>query len=221
MHLVITLIIDQSWIKARKDTKEATCSRAIVSSSNLKKIKFTKCRQARPTGFGVLRRPPPYRCYPVDGLRLGLRVLIRLIFICWHRCPVQPAPRPRLSVTVGLRVGLSDHRVPESDSGSAHWHTAAAMTVPQCGMGRGLTTDERAGTDTLSEASWLGWLAFHCDWHKSPWRSYASRGRRRGADSDSWPWPLLSCCGGLLWCQCRGCSQPEFETRNLNLKVYY
>ena len=69
MHLVITLIIDQSWIKARKDTKEATCSRAIV-------------RQARPTGFGVLRRPPPYRCYPVDGLRLGLRVLIRLIFIC-------------------------------------------------------------------------------------------------------------------------------------------
>jgi hypothetical protein len=154
MHLVITLIIDQSWIKARKDTKEATCSRAIVSSSNLKKIKFTKCRQARPTGFGVLRRPPPYRCYPVDGLRLGLRVLIRLIFICWHRCPVQPAPRPRLSVTVGLRVGLSDHRVPESDSGSAHWHTAAAMTVPQCGMGRGLTTDERAGTDTLSEASW-------------------------------------------------------------------
>ena len=43
-------------------------------------------------------------------------------------------------------------RVPESDSGSAHWHTAAAMTVPQCGMGRGLTTDERAGTDTLSEA---------------------------------------------------------------------
>jgi hypothetical protein len=29
------------------------------------------------------------------------------------------------------------------------------MTVPQCGMGRGLTTDERAGTDTLSEA----WLA--------------------------------------------------------------
>ena len=82
MHLVITLIIDQSWIKARKDTKEATCSRAIVSSSNLKKIKFTKCRQARPTGFGVLRRPPPYCCYPVDGLRLGLRVLIRLIFIC-------------------------------------------------------------------------------------------------------------------------------------------
>jgi hypothetical protein len=81
MHLVITLIIDQSWIKARKDTKEATCSRAIVSSSNLKKTKFTKCRQARPTGFGVLRRPPPYRCYPVDGLRLGLRVLIRLIFI--------------------------------------------------------------------------------------------------------------------------------------------
>jgi len=215
MHLVITLIIDQSWIKARKDTKEATCSRAIVSSSNLKKIKFTKCRQARPTGFGVLRRPPPYRCYPVDGLRLGLRVLIRLIFICWHRCPVQPAPRPRLSVTVGLRVGLSDHRVPESDSGSAHWHTAAAMTVPQCGMGRGLTTDERAGTDTLSEA----WLAFH--WHKSPWRSYASSGRRRGADSDSWPWPLRSCCGGLLWCQCRACSQPEFETRNLNLKVYY
>ena len=61
-------------------------------------------------------------------------------------------------MTVGL--GLSDHRVPESDSGSAHWHTAAAMTVPQCGMGRGLTTDERAGTDTLSEA----WLAFH--WHK-------------------------------------------------------
>lgn len=58
-------------------------------------------------------------------------------------------------MTVGLRVGLSDHRVPESDSGSAHWHTAAAMTVPQCGMGRGLTTDERAGTDTLSEA----WLA--------------------------------------------------------------
>ena len=29
------------------------------------------------------------------------------------------------------------------------------MTVSQCGMGRGLTTDERAGTDTLSEA----WLA--------------------------------------------------------------
>ena len=36
----------------------------------------------------------------------------------------------------------------DSGSGSACWHTAAAMTVPQCGMGRGLTTDERAGTDS-------------------------------------------------------------------------
>ena len=74
-------------------------------------------------------------------------------------------------MTVGL--GLSDHRVPESDSGSARWHTAAAMTVPQCGMGRGLTTDERAGTDTLSEA-WLAQRLFtgtsHRDgpthWHR-------------------------------------------------------
>ena len=31
------------------------------------------------------------------------------------------------------------------------------MTVPQCGMGRGLTTDEWAGTDTLSELE--AWLA--------------------------------------------------------------
>ena len=190
---------------------------AIVSSS--KKTKFTKCRQARPTGFGVLRRPPPYRCYPVDGLRLGLRVLIRLIFICWHRCPVRPAARPRLSVTVGL--GLSDHRVPESDSGSARSHTAAAMTVPQCGMGRGLTTDEWAGTDTLSELeAWLAQsAAFH--WHKSPsrWRSYASRGRRRGADSDRWPGPLRSCCGGLLRCQCRRTWTWRCTTSTLRLQA--
>jgi hypothetical protein len=111
---------------------------AIVSSS--KKTKFTKCRQARPTGFGVLRRLPPYRCYPVDGLRLGLRVLIRLILFA--DIAVQSGPRPDR----GCRA------LSPADSGSARWHTAAAMTVPQCGMGRGLTTDERAGTDTLSEA---------------------------------------------------------------------
>jgi hypothetical protein len=71
-----------------------------------------------------------------------------------------PARGPTAAVSDRRTVGLSDHRVPESDSGSAHWHTAAAMTVrsvPQCGMGRGLTTDERAGTDSLSEA----WLALH------------------------------------------------------------
>ena len=59
MHLVITLIIDQSWIKARKDTKEATCSRAIVSSSNLKKKNSTSvvkpARQALESCAG--RRP--------------------------------------------------------------------------------------------------------------------------------------------------------------------
>jgi len=40
------------------------------------------------------------------------------------------------------------------------------MTVPQCGMGRGLTTDERAGTDTLS---WVkhGWLFTGTShWHR-------------------------------------------------------
>ena len=29
------------------------------------------------------------------------------------------------------------------------------MAVPQCGMGRGLTTDERAGTDTSLSEAWL------------------------------------------------------------------
>jgi hypothetical protein len=71
-------ILDQS--KERRKLPAAESKMAIVSSS--KKTKFTKCRQARPADFGVLRRPPPYCCYPVDGLRLGLRVLIRLIFIC-------------------------------------------------------------------------------------------------------------------------------------------
>ena len=184
---------------------------AIVSSS--KKTKFTKCRQARPTGFGVLRRLPPYRCYPVDGLRLGLRVLIRLIFICWHCCPVRPAARPRLSVTVGL--GLSgDHRVPESDSawgsGSARWHTAAAMTVPQCCMGRGLTTDERAGTDTLSEA-WLAQRLFtgtsHRDGPTRPlrqchslaaWAAAAWDLRRCWSATSSWTWSMTCICMYLL-----------------------
>ena len=178
---------------------------AIVSSS--KKTKFTKCRQARPTGFGVLRRPPPYRCYPVDGLRLGLRVLIRLIFICCHRCPVRPAARPRLSVTVGL--GLSDHRVPESDSGSgsARWHTAAAMTVSQCGMGRGLTTDERAGTDTLSEA-WLAARAFH--W---PHRGTSHRdGPTPAAAADAVPTQTVGQgpCGPVA-AGCYGASAAELE----------
>ena len=69
-----------------------------------------------------------------------------------------PARGPTAAVSDRrTRLGLSDHRVPESDSGSARWHTAAAMTVPQCGMGRGLTTDEWAGTDTLSELE--AWLA--------------------------------------------------------------
>jgi hypothetical protein len=76
MHLVIALIIDPFWIKARKEGSYLQNGDRLFEQKN--KIQVS----SSPPDFGVLRRPPPYRCYPVDGLRLGLRVLIRLIFIC-------------------------------------------------------------------------------------------------------------------------------------------
>ncbi len=118
-------------------------------------------------------------------------------------------------MTVGL--GLSDHRVPESDadsgSGSARWHTAAAMTVPQCGMGRGLTTDERAGTDTLSEA-WLAQRLFTGTSHRD--------GPTPAAAADAMPTQTVGQgpCGPVA-AGCYGASAAKLELEGVLSSLYY
>jgi hypothetical protein len=82
-------------------------------------------------------------------------------------------------------------------------------------MGRGLTTDERAGTDTLSEA-WLAQRLFTGTLASGRY-ARASRGRRRGANSLAGR-PLARARAPAVLLR-RAVTVPV--PQNLNLKVYH
>ena len=83
------------------------------------------------------------------------------------------------------------------------------MTVPQCGMGRGLTTDERAGTDTLSEA-WLAQRLFTGTSHRD--------GPTPAAAADAVPTQTVGQgpCGPVA-AGCYGASAAELELEGVPL----
>jgi hypothetical protein len=95
LHPVITFLIDPSWIKGRKEgsyllksQSKSACWQFFVSSTE----KITSV--IKPARRRTLeRRPPPYRCHPVDGLRTSSTDKADLYSLSG------PA-RPRLSVTV-------------------------------------------------------------------------------------------------------------------------
>ena len=89
------------------------------------------------------------------------------------------------------------------------------MTVPQCGMGRGLTTDERAGTDTLSEA-WLAQRLFTGTSHRD--------GPTPAAAADAVPTQTVGQgpCGPVA-AGCYGASAAELELEGVltSSSLYY
>ena len=91
------------------------------------------------------------------------------------------------------------------------------MTVPQCGMGRGLTTDERAGTDTLSlSEAWLAQRLFTGTSHRD--------GPTPAAAADAVPTQTVGQgpCGPVA-AGCYGASAAELELEGVltSSSLYY